>query len=185
MKALIVCLIALCGSYAESVAVHCEFIVGYYGYKCEVKSLRITSKDDRSINEVTGEHLSGKNDSDVKWFESINHKVHFFLSSSQHSLRIWKRSAFTMQHWVKFTARTLSNSVGTWDNFGWAETQLKSLTRIFFSLIQMWITSRLGPTNSDTLTMEPSENSRNWKNYICKEIRALMSIRDLKTKLSP
>lgn len=80
MKVSILCLIALFefSLYVESVVVDCEFkddaSLGYY---CGVKTLNISSKDDRTITEVTGEHFSGKTNSDVKTFYSDHQIVKF------------------------------------------------------------------------------------------------------------
>lgn len=80
MKVSILCLIALCGlsSHVESVAVRCNFEEGSDGYECEVKSLTITSKNDRTITQVFGYHQRGKSHSDIKHFNCDNQAVNFF-----------------------------------------------------------------------------------------------------------
>lgn len=80
MKFLILSFIALLGlsEYVGSVTLHCEFGDDYFGYKCDVKSFKITSKDDQTITEITGDHTSGRNHSDVKYFHSQQNTVKFF-----------------------------------------------------------------------------------------------------------
>lgn len=78
MKVSIVCLIALC-AYVESVAVQCKFEeIKNLGYRCDVKSIKITSKDDRIITEIIGDHLSGRSNSDLKFFDCQDHIIKFF-----------------------------------------------------------------------------------------------------------
>jgi hypothetical protein len=49
------------------------------GYYCEVQNaILISSKDDREIFEVRGQHMSGKNNDDVKTFYCKDKKVNFF-----------------------------------------------------------------------------------------------------------
>lgn len=77
MQVLILCLIAL--SYVESVVVECEFKNHKkYGYMCDVIDLRITSKDDRTVNVVIGDHLDDRTDSDVTVFNSTRFTVKYF-----------------------------------------------------------------------------------------------------------
>lgn len=81
MKVLILCLIAFAGlsKIVESVALHCDFKENImYGYCCEAKGLKITSKDDRTITEVTGEHLEGKTNSDVVYFSAFYNVLELF-----------------------------------------------------------------------------------------------------------
>lgn len=49
-----------------------------HGYKCDVTTLRITSKDDRKITKVLGVHNSRKNNENVKFFDSIGKTIQFF-----------------------------------------------------------------------------------------------------------
>lgn len=63
----------------NSLILHCEFKNDpFYGYSCYVKSLHITSKSDRTITQVTGNHLSGKVSEDVKFFECRGKNLNFF-----------------------------------------------------------------------------------------------------------
>lgn len=80
MKVLIMCLFLLCGlsNYVESVVVVCDFNNSNNGYMCDVKYLKITTKENRTITGVIGDHLSGKSNSDVKFIKSENHIVKFF-----------------------------------------------------------------------------------------------------------
>lgn len=55
---------------ACSVTVDCEFKKLASDYECNVKSLEITSKEDRTITEVLGSHLDGKSNDDVTLFQS-------------------------------------------------------------------------------------------------------------------
>lgn len=64
---------------SESVVVECKYGVYISGYCCDVQNSElITSKTDREISEVRGQHLSGRNNDDVKFFYSDNKKVNFF-----------------------------------------------------------------------------------------------------------
>lgn len=79
MKVLILSLIALCGlSLVEGVILTCKYKTDSLGYRCKAQSWKITSKNDRTITQVNGQHLSGKGDSDVKYFESDGHVLKFF-----------------------------------------------------------------------------------------------------------
>lgn len=81
MKILVLCLIALYGlsHYVESVAVFCEFKDDKEkGYKCEVKYMKITSKEDRTITDVTGDHLNGNTFAEVVYFDSDHNTIKFF-----------------------------------------------------------------------------------------------------------
>lgn len=50
-----------------------------YGYRCQVLNKEfITSKEDREITEVQGDHEEGKNNEDVNWFMAFYKKIHFF-----------------------------------------------------------------------------------------------------------
>lgn len=49
-----------------------------YGYKCDVSSLRIVSKDDREVLKVFGTHQPRRNDESVKFFDVIGKTVNFF-----------------------------------------------------------------------------------------------------------
>lgn len=50
-----------------------------FGYCCMVQNFElITSKDDREITAITGQHMSGKNNDDVKYFRATERKVQFF-----------------------------------------------------------------------------------------------------------
>lgn len=65
--------------YVESNAVDCEFgNIGSFGYQCYVKSIKITSKDNRTITNVTGDHQYEKSNNDVMFFNSQNHIMQFF-----------------------------------------------------------------------------------------------------------
>lgn len=80
MKVLILSLIALSllSRNLEGVELFCEFKNSDFGYMCNVKYLNITSKDDRTITNVTGNHEGGKSNNDIKFFSSQQHNVHFF-----------------------------------------------------------------------------------------------------------
>lgn len=49
-----------------------------HGYKCDAITLRVTSKDDRSITKVLGTHNSRKNNDNVKFFDAIGKTVQYF-----------------------------------------------------------------------------------------------------------
>lgn len=79
MKFLIIALILHLTITTESIVVFCDFKEGHsYGYQCSVKYLQITSKDDRMVTDVAGDHLSGKTNDHVKFFSSVNHVVKFY-----------------------------------------------------------------------------------------------------------
>lgn len=63
----------------DGVVVFCDFKNGSaYGYQCHVKYLQIKSKLDRTITDVAGDHLSGKSNDDVKFFNCVNHVVKYY-----------------------------------------------------------------------------------------------------------
>jgi hypothetical protein len=64
---------------SENILLECEYGDMYStGYDCTVQNTElITSKDHRTISEVRGQHLSGKNNDDVKLFYSDYKKVNF------------------------------------------------------------------------------------------------------------
>lgn len=108
MKFFIFCLIfvSTLNFYVESVVVFCEFKVdNSYGYSCTVKYLKITSKDDRTITDVIGDHLSGRGHSDVTFFDSVNHVVKFF------PLKL--ASAFKNLQYIEIEKGTLSELHGS------------------------------------------------------------------------
>lgn len=64
---------------AESVKLDCEFKVDYfYGYQCYVKNLEILSPGDRTITKISGAHLKGKSNKDVKYFDCEFINVEYF-----------------------------------------------------------------------------------------------------------
>lgn len=79
MKILVLCLIAACSlSYVESVELHCVFMdIDGSGYRCFVQSLTITSKNNRTITEVIGEHEKGRTNDDVVYLFSILKTIRF------------------------------------------------------------------------------------------------------------
>lgn len=80
MKIFVLTLIALCSLnfYTESAAVVCEYLDSPFGYSCKVKYLKITSKNDRIITDVIGDHQSEKTLSDVVYFNLTQNIVKFF-----------------------------------------------------------------------------------------------------------
>lgn len=67
----------------SSVVIECNFddhVVAIYAYRCFVKSydLPITSKDNREVTEIRGQHLEGKSNDDVATIDSSRLKVKFF-----------------------------------------------------------------------------------------------------------
>ena len=57
----------------------CEFRIDrWYGYSCLVKSLEIISESDRTITDVKGNQLEGKNFEDLKYFESRSKVLNYF-----------------------------------------------------------------------------------------------------------
>lgn len=48
-----------------------------FGYKCDA-TLRITSKEDRTISRLLAVHQPRKNDENVKFFDAIGKTIHFF-----------------------------------------------------------------------------------------------------------
>lgn len=68
---------------SQSVLIDCIYEVDpSYGYKCSVlNSYLITSKDERIITEIRGQHLNGKTRDDVKFFSSYEKKVNYFPRS--------------------------------------------------------------------------------------------------------
>lgn len=67
----------------NSISVDCEFRDdewggGKYGYECFVKSINITSKNDRTITEITGAHLEGRNNCNVVQFDSRVKSANYF-----------------------------------------------------------------------------------------------------------
>lgn len=80
MKFLIICLLAslnLC-VIIDGVKLDCDFELWSKGYVCKVKELKITSKYDRVITEVTGDHKDGKSNADVMQIHSDQHVVKYF-----------------------------------------------------------------------------------------------------------
>lgn len=80
MKFLVFCLFTILNERAivDGVRLDCTFNESNRGYGCFVKYLEITSDDDRTITEMTGEHQFGKTDEDVVYFESHGHTVKYF-----------------------------------------------------------------------------------------------------------
>lgn len=69
MKFLVLIFVYL--NFVNSLTLDCEFKTDrFYGYSCLIKSLEISSKFDRTIDKVTGNHQNRKNNTDVKFFES-------------------------------------------------------------------------------------------------------------------
>lgn len=68
---------------SQSVTIDCIYAVDpTYGYKCEVQNpYLITSKDDRIVTEIRGQHLNEKTRDDIKFFSSYEKKVNFFPRS--------------------------------------------------------------------------------------------------------
>lgn len=65
---------------SQSVLIDCIYDIDLsYGYQCTVQNpYLVTSKDDRIINEIRGQHLMEKTRDDVKFFNSYEKKVNFF-----------------------------------------------------------------------------------------------------------
>lgn len=65
---------------ANSSTLTCKYLDNsYFGYSCQVQNLNlITSRDDREVIEVYGNHKCEKFDDDVKHFSSLYKKVEFF-----------------------------------------------------------------------------------------------------------
>lgn len=81
MRVFIFLLIALCqlSYYVESITLECKFEESTsFGYTCEVEFITITSKIDRTITEVTGNHENNNKNDDVKYFKAQNQNVEFF-----------------------------------------------------------------------------------------------------------
>lgn len=68
-----------CGKI-NSIEINCKYIqTPSNGYCCMVQNSQlITSKDDRKITSVVGQHLSGKSNEDVKYFMVQGKKVFYF-----------------------------------------------------------------------------------------------------------
>lgn len=63
----------------NSLILHCNFKdSSSYGYICEVSHLEITSKTDRTITGVTGQHRPARSNDDVKFLQSSGKTVNFF-----------------------------------------------------------------------------------------------------------
>lgn len=77
-------LIALISSsfllFVESVVLDCDFqtFADDFYYGCIVRSIKITSKLDRIITEVKGEHMLGKSNEDVHYMESNGNIMRYF-----------------------------------------------------------------------------------------------------------
>lgn len=80
MKFIIFFLFAiLSSSFIDSVIVLCKYEDHKsYGYKCVVKYLNISSKEDQTITDVIGDHRNGRNNSDVKYFNANEQIVKYF-----------------------------------------------------------------------------------------------------------
>jgi predicted nuclease with TOPRIM domain len=65
---------------SQSVTIDCDFEDwGHDGYACKLKNLQlITSKSDREVKKVQGQHLNDKGDDDVKYFYSYGSEINFF-----------------------------------------------------------------------------------------------------------
>jgi hypothetical protein len=75
MKFLILCCALAAISLVGAITVECEFRDddwggGKYGYECFVKSINITSKNNRTITEVIGTHIGNRSNCDVVQFDS-------------------------------------------------------------------------------------------------------------------
>lgn len=62
----------------ESVELFCDFREDELGYKCESKGVAITSRNDRTIHSIIGEHLNGKTNEDVKFFRNYKVIMNYF-----------------------------------------------------------------------------------------------------------
>lgn len=81
MKIFLVFLIATFLNFekVESIQFECEYAVNLLSeYYCEAKELEITSRDDRTITEISGNHEDGKFNEDVKYFSCEEQTVNFF-----------------------------------------------------------------------------------------------------------
>lgn len=66
-------------SLAQLVTLKCNFEMdAYKDYTCFAKNFEITSKDDQTITEVSGVHLEGKSNADVKAFGVKDTTIKFF-----------------------------------------------------------------------------------------------------------
>lgn len=65
-------------AYVEGIQLICDFKMGEHGYKCDTESLTITSRNDRTIDSIIGEHLEGKTNEDVKFFRNYGHVMNYF-----------------------------------------------------------------------------------------------------------
>lgn len=62
----------------EGVTLACEFVEYNRGYACIVKYMEITSKDDRTVTEVIGDHLIGRSNKNVTIFKSNQQILNYF-----------------------------------------------------------------------------------------------------------
>lgn len=81
MKLLIILSVFICSLFsAIGVSIDCKFMeLPNYGYICNVRYLKITSKLNRTLDAIFGEHLPGKTNNDVKFLDSINNEVNYLL----------------------------------------------------------------------------------------------------------
>lgn len=65
-------------AFAECIELYCDFREDELGYKCESKGVAITSRNDRTIKNIVGEHLEGKTNEDVKFFRNYKIIMNYF-----------------------------------------------------------------------------------------------------------
>jgi hypothetical protein len=83
MKCLVILITLIIIHEGQSVMLDCQYANDReWGYQCYTyKTFTITSENNREIFEVKGQHLSGKNNDDVKVFHSRGKKVNFIPQS--------------------------------------------------------------------------------------------------------
>jgi hypothetical protein len=86
----------------QSLILECRFgDVWGFGYSCIVQNSQlITSKDDREISEVKGQHLSGKTNDDVKFFQAEVNVFYFprnLTNFFKNLDKVWIHRAFLQE----------------------------------------------------------------------------------------
>lgn len=124
-----VLVISICES--ESLTFNCLF--GYHPYSCKLKkSTQVTSKHDREIFEVRGQHRKGKSNDDVTQFFSYEDEINFLprglTKFFKNIEKIFFRHA-SLQEIKKYDLKEFSDKLKVLDL---AYNEIRVIEKIFF-----------------------------------------------------